>query len=321
MLENAHIIATLLKEKPKPIFLLGAGASVMSGIPLASEFVSQMARWSYARQDGKDPNDPRITRSDWYPWLEQKHHSWFNKDVPLASLFPYAVDNLLRPKQIRKEFWVKALNPDIRPSVGYLRLVELMNLGKINMVLTTNFDECISKARNEINRPHHIDEIKTPSDYIKISSESPFPQLVFLHGDVNNYSDKNVTEEVERMDEELVDKLIPILKDHPLIVIGYRGAEPSIMQHLLINSAERAENYKYGIYWCLRKGETPEHSPEYVQKLNDTIKSNLTFVEIESFDRLFNKVVWSRLEEQKSEFDRERTYYTTSALGTKRITV
>jgi predicted HTH transcriptional regulator len=297
--QSSAIIATLLKENPKPVFLLGAGASVTSGIPLAGEIVSLAARWAYARQSGKDNNDPRITRSDWYPWLLATH-SWFKEDVPQATLFPYAVEHLLQPQKVRKDFWIQILNPDVPISIGYLRLVELMHLKKITNVLTTNFDECIAKARTQTNRPHHIDIIKTPSDYTKISSTPPYPAAIYLHGAVENYTDKNVIEEIDKMDETFIQHLQPLLKDYPLVVIGYRGYEASVMQHLLINNAEKLFNFKNGIYWCIRKGDKPEDATEYVKTLAASIGSNFQFVEIESFDHLFDKVIWSHLEEQKS---------------------
>lgn len=305
--KNAAIIATLLKETPKPIFLLGAGASVTSGIPLAGEVVSKAAKWAYARENGKSPDDPRITRSDWYPWLEQTQ-SWFKKEVPMADLFPYAVENLLKPQKARKEFWVKILNPDVRVSIGYLRLAQLMHVGRIDTVLTTNFDECINKARNEINQPAMIDYVRTPPEYVKITATPGFPVSVFLHGDVNNYSDRNVIEEVQRMDDALVEALVPLLKDHPLVIVGYRGFEPSVMEHLLISNAKRANQYKNGIYWCLRRGERPEDATDYVKALIGEVGSNFEFVEIESFDSLFDKVVWSHLEEKKIKIDYDRSF-------------
>lgn len=297
VIHNSSIVATLLRETPKPVLLLGSGASVTSGIPLAGEMVSKAAKWAYARQNGKDPEDPRITRSDWYPWLMTQ--TWFREDVPLASLFPYAIQNLLQPEKTRKDFWIKILNPDVPISIGYLRLVELMHIQKISNVLTTNFDDCLIKARTEINRPHHIDVIKTPSDYTKISSTPSYPSLIYLHGAVENYTDRNVIEEVQKMDENLVQQLIPILKDYPLIVIGYRGFEASIMQHLLSNNAERAFNFKNGIYWCIRRGEKNSDMTDYVKNLAQQIGPNFQYVEIESFDHLLDKVIWSHLEEQK----------------------
>ncbi|WP_126245882.1 ATP-binding protein [Chitinophaga rhizosphaerae] len=296
-LQSSATIVSLLKETPKPVILLGAGASVTSGIPLASEVVSKAARWAYARQNGKNPDDPRITKSDWYPWLTNQ--TWFKEDAYLADLFPDAVENLLQPQKIRKEFWIKILNPDVPISTGYLRLVELMHLKKISNVLTTNFDDCLPKARNLINRPHHIDIIKSPDDYTKISSNPQYPCLIYLHGAVENYTDKNVIEEVSKMDNNLVENLLPILKDCPLIVIGYRGSEPSVMDHLLINNAEKAFNFKNGIYWCIKKGESPENMSSKVKTLAQTIGSNFQLVEIESFDHLFDKVVGAHLEEKR----------------------
>jgi predicted HTH transcriptional regulator len=297
VVKNASIIASLLKKTPKPIFLLGAGASVTSGIPVTNEIVSKAAKWAYANHFAKDPSDPRITRSDWYPWLKQ-NYTWFKEDVPLSDLYPDAVDSLLQPKTERKKFWVELLNPDIKPSVGYQRLVELMHVKLITTVLTTNFDECIKKAKNENNKPHHIDEVRTPSDYNIISSSPLFPLLVFLHGDVNNYSDRNVMEEISNMDAALVDRIIPLLKDHPLVVVGYRGWEPSIMEHLLINNIERAEGYKNGIYWCVRKGTDIDKSTDYVKNLAAKIKTNFSFVEIEGFDHLFDKVIRSHFDSE-----------------------
>lgn len=167
--------------------------------------------------------------------------------------FQNAVESFLTPQRVRKEFWVKMLNPDVPVSIGYLRLVELFQLDKIGLVLTVNFDNCISKARNEINKPHYIDFIKSPQDYINISANGKYPQVIHLHGSYENYTDKNSEDEVKTLDEDLVDKVIPLLKDYSLIVIGYRGFEESIMKDLLIKNAKKANNYKNGIYWCIIK--------------------------------------------------------------------
>jgi hypothetical protein len=58
-------------------------------------------------------------------------------------------------------------------------------------------------------------------------------QVVYLHGAVEYYRDKNLVQEVQRLDDQLVRRVRPVITDSPLIVIGYRGSEPSIMSHLL----------------------------------------------------------------------------------------
>ncbi|MEZ4901816.1 MAG: hypothetical protein R2822_08685 [Spirosomataceae bacterium] len=72
------------------------------------------------------------------------------------------------------------------------------------------------------------------------------------------------------------------------------------MQHLLLNNIKQAEGYKNGIYWCLRKGEKPEDASPFVKEIIAKIGSDFQFVEIDSFDSLFNRVIWSHLEDQKS---------------------
>ncbi|HEY0847165.1 MAG TPA: hypothetical protein VGE12_17480, partial [Noviherbaspirillum sp.] len=87
---SAPAIASLLKQENKPIFLLGAGASYRSGIPLAGPLVDQIAKWGYCKAENRHFDDPTIMRSDWFRWLER--HSWYRADVSPADLYPMAVE-------------------------------------------------------------------------------------------------------------------------------------------------------------------------------------------------------------------------------------
>ena len=49
---------------PDAIFLLGAGASLKSGIALSGELVEIAARWTYCRRHGRSTEDPTVVRSD-----------------------------------------------------------------------------------------------------------------------------------------------------------------------------------------------------------------------------------------------------------------
>ena len=73
----------LLDEtKPSPVFLLGAGASVKSGVPTAAGFAEMIARWAYLKENGRDERDQNVHRSDWLPWL--KRFAWYNGDQPVG---------------------------------------------------------------------------------------------------------------------------------------------------------------------------------------------------------------------------------------------
>lgn len=277
-------IAGLLSEGRKPIFLLGAGASVSSGVPLAGQLVESMAKFAYCRATARVIDDPTLMRSDWYGWLEQR--PWFRRDAPPADLYPLAVENLLQPSSSRKAFFQTILRKALEPSKGYQRLVNLMAKRSIGTVLTTNFDDLIARSVKSLRAVGHCDEIKTPSDYAMFDTASSVPQVIYLHGSVDHYSDKNLINETQRLDEDLVKLLIPLLRDHPLVIVGYRGAEPSVMRHLLAEQGAACMNFRHGIYWCFRSGSDALAESELLRALQSQIQTNLLLVEIDSFDGL-----------------------------------
>jgi hypothetical protein len=286
---------SVFKGTPDPVLLLGAGTSIKSGIPLGDEIVEKAVRWEYCRSKGLDYEDIRVKRSDWLDWLEG--HAWYLTSS-LADNYPLVTKNLLQPKHNRKQFFLSILNPDVPASPGYERLAEFMFLRFVSTVLTTNFDRVLVDLCRARKRPRHINVIETPSDHTKLSTGPDAPQLAYLHGSVDHYTDKNDLDEIQEMDKALAERLTPILRDHPLIVIGYRGAEPSIMHHLLMGHAERADNYRHGIYWCAHDYRDPKDLHPLVHELADTIGTNFQVVVNQGFDELMEEF-WA-LHERRS---------------------
>lgn len=281
-------IAGLLNDGHKPIFLLGAGASVSSGVPLAGQLVESIAKFAYCKSTARVFDDPTLMRSDWYRWLELR--TWFNPNVSPANLYPTAVEELLQPSFVRKEFFLSILRRSLEPSVGYERLVSLMAKRSLTTVLTTNFDDLIARTVKGARSVGHCVEIKTPSDYSMFDTASGVPQVIYLHGSVDHYTDKNLVNETQRLDDDLVELLRPLLRDHPLVVVGYRGAEPSVMRHLLLEQSVSCKNYRRGIYWCYRKGGDPLADSPLLRELQSQIQTNLQFVEIDGFDGLLTSI-------------------------------
>jgi len=279
---------TVLAGQPSAVLLLGAGASVRSGIPLAGGVVEKAARWAYARDHGRSEDDPRLQRSDWLPWLRKR--SWYDGAKSFAENYPYVMEHLLQPRQARAEFFRRLLNPGVDPSIGYDKLAEFLHVGPIKNILTTNFDAILPQVRVLKRRPHVIDVIQTAADYTKFTTTPLHPQLVYLHGSVDHYTDRNLIDEVQRLDGALVTMLVPLLRDHPLVVVGYRGGEPSVMKHLLLENVDKANQFRHGIFWCKLKSE--ELSP-LVLELAGAIGSNFTVVKIDGFDELFGRDLWN----------------------------
>ena len=279
-------LRSLLMDGLDPVLLIGAGASVTSGIPAAGQTVERVARWAWCKESGRHPDDIAIRRSDYWPWLTGL--PWFRSGAQLADLYPAAIDNLLGVKSDRREFFEKLINPNIPPSRGYTALTQILHQGWISTVLTPNFDECLERARVMHNRPHRLVNIRTPADYVMFNSAPQDPQIIFLHGSVSHYTDKNLTAEVQSLDAELVERLRPLLRDHPIIVVGYRGSEASVMNDLFLSSAG-SSGFLHGVYWCTHRANSAERLSPLVKQLADAIGTNFQLVPIAGFDDLFEK--------------------------------
>lgn len=280
-------LRSLLMDSSEPVLLLGAGASITSGVPAAGKTVEKVARWAWCKENGRHPDDFTIRRSDYWPWLTAQ--PWYRPDLSPADLYPDAIDNLLGVKSDRREFFEKLISPpEVPPSRGYVALTQILHQGWISTVLTTNFDQCLERAAIQQNRPHRLVSISTPADYVMFNSAPHDPQLVFLHGSVKHYTDKNLTDEVQSLDPLLVERLRPLLRDHPVITVGYRGAEPSVMRDLFLAQAE-AGGFLHGVYWCVLENELDSSPSPWVEQLADAIGSNFQLVPIRGFDDLFEK--------------------------------
>lgn len=281
---RSEAIAALLQHEVKPVLLLGAGASFRSGIPLAGMLVDSIARFAFCKAHNRDPDDPTLMLSDWIRWRDSQ--PWFRSDAPLADLYPSAVEYLLQPQSNRKEFFQRILRPNVPPSVGYKRLANLLVRRSIRTVLTTNFDDLVVRTAEATPAVPYIEKILTQSDHAIFRTNPSYPQIVYLHGSVHHYTDRNIVNETQELDHALVRLLHPLLRDYPLVVIGYRGAEPSVMKHLLIEQAEICGRFREGIYWCHLPGVSPTQESPLVAELAATIGNNLVFVEIDGFDEL-----------------------------------
>ncbi len=305
-------IVSLLNEPVKPIFLLGAGASKQSGVKLVAEIVEEAAKWAYCKTSGISVDDPRVTMSDWKKWLTS--FPWYIEDS--NALYPIIIEQLLTPRQYRKDFFLKIVNPNVPASKGYEVMASLMAMGLIDTVLTTNFDNCLHEAKIQIRRPSILDLIKTPTDLQSLFTYTPrYPRVIYLHGSVEHYTDLNLENEVQSLNSDLVNVLKPLFKDRPLVVIGYRGSEPSIMKNLLIDNLAYANNFRQGIFWCLLKRDLVKDGqgkillPPLVQELADKTEGNFKIVLIDGFDELMTKEIQGRLEANKIDLKNNTSSY------------
>jgi hypothetical protein len=225
-IESVRELASILnpENEARPTILLGAGASFSSGVPLADEAVKRIAKRVFSERVlvGKVLPE-QVKTSEWRGWLNQQ--SWFiNDESRLAENFPLAVKHLLQPQSYRQKVLLDLIRPTEDIGAGYRDLAELVLRGLAGTILTTNFDICLPQALHD-RRPHIrlVAEVNRGPDDFREFDIFHRAQVVWLHGKAEQYTDKNLTEEVASLDPKLVSVLFPLLQSTPIIVVGYRG--------------------------------------------------------------------------------------------------
>jgi hypothetical protein len=193
--ELAYLFRT--SRPTRPVLFLGAGASFRSGIPMAGEATKRIARAAYSRLrlgDDEKPSNPKP--SDWMPFLQRQ--PWFVSDpTRFADNFPLAVEHLLHPAEFRREFFTEMIKPPNGINLGYRRLAKLMRRRLCWTVMTTNFDHNIVESLRELRPPiSEVVEInRTADDLVRFDIYNYNRcQVVYLHGAVEYYRDKNLVE-------------------------------------------------------------------------------------------------------------------------------
>jgi hypothetical protein len=226
--------------------LLGAGASVTSGIKAATTLVEEWRREIYHRlcTSPIDPYDSDAARQ----WLSQQFPEWYSAHKEYSSLFEKKFD---LPRQRR--MFVEQQVADKLPGIGYAYLIRLVNEGCFNTIFTTNFDDLINEAFHQFSDVRPL-VCAHDSSISSITVTSKRPKIVKLHGDYLFDDIKSTLRETESLEDNTKKKVIEFARDHGLIVVGYAGHDRSVMdvlQYLL----KQDDYFKHGVYWCARPGD------------------------------------------------------------------
>ena len=257
-----HLILTRNGEVPNFSLLLGSGASLTSGVGTAQEMVEEWRRTLFNRSKGDDT---------YQHWLHKQ--LWYNHEDEYAILFETIYD---QPSQRR--VYIEECVKSAHPSWGYVYLTNLLSNRFFDVVFTTNFDDLINEACYLYSDGLRPIVAAHDSAIQGIRVTSGRPKIVKLHGDFLYDNIKNTLAELETLETNTKRKLNQFAQEYGLVVIGYSGRDRSVMDTLELLLRDE-ENYKQGVYWCLRRGEGRSRRLESLLR-----RDRVYLVEIDGFD-------------------------------------
>jgi NAD-dependent SIR2 family protein deacetylase len=265
---QGHLINILKATKahhPNFTLLLGAGASVSSGVKAACSMIEDWRKCYCDCYRNGEPADEFLKKQTWYKTAEE-----------YSVLFELLYD---QPSQRRE--YIESQIESASPSWGYIYLVNLIRSRVFNTVFTTNFDDLLNEACYSFSqdvRPivcAHDSSIKS----VRITSRRP--KIIKLHGDFLFDNIKNTTRELESLEDNMRDKFKQYAPEAGLIVVGHGGNDRSVMD--TINSLLRSDhNFPHGVYWCVRP------DADVSQKVVNLSRfPRFALVEIHGYDEFF----------------------------------
>jgi tetratricopeptide (TPR) repeat protein len=247
---------------------LGAGASVQSDIPAGSgmirHFINKITNFHGKNFESDEQANNWIKNQEWYQDGVNDYCQLFERCYETEAKRRSYIESIIEKKQ---------------PSIGYIVLANLIRVGYIKTVVTTNFDSLTSIAcSNYTDIFPVVYSLGNFASEMTVSSERP--RILKIHGDFLFSKLKNTAEELMLLDENMKRQVNKLLEEYDgIIVIGYSGNDNSVMSIF-----EEIKNGKT-IYWC-------DLSLDYIsERARNLLKTkNGMFVKIAGFDELMQVI-------------------------------
>jgi hypothetical protein len=267
---------------PPPMWLLGAGASVTSGVPAARDLIHELLKEAYPRskraglKGTKAEIDLRLRK-----WA-QKNLPWFKPNHPRLSEYAQVMANVEKVTTARNAF-LKSKLKTAQLSPGYRSLGKLIRKGVVRTLWTTNFDSLIERCAVGLAEP--LELINSRDQFQLLDPSATVRRLIRLHGDFWHGDLVNTPEEFRTMSEVRYEALLRLLISNSLVVVGYGGQDRELMTALTRAACENSLGRD--LFWCVRKFDVPVPP---VKRLLKAYGRRGYLVRIEGFDQLMAQI-------------------------------
>lgn len=257
------------------VFLLGAGASVSSGIPAAARLAKNWLEDLHFQ-------DPSAADVPFDKWLAAGRHGIQDLDPNnLAASYPAIYDRRFSTNPDHGYAALTKVMSNAEPGLGYSVLATMLATQRHNTVITTNFDNLIERAL--LYYTNH-----TPLTCTHETTAGAFsrgvsrPLIVKCHRDLllDPHSGQDGTKSLNDKYGAAIRSLLP---GKVLIVVGYGGNDGSLMDFFEKLDEDHCSR---AVYWCYWKPDGPPtgRAAAWIAKRRGAI------VPIDGFDELFYAV-------------------------------
>ncbi|WP_339832204.1 SIR2 family protein [Paenibacillus sp. FSL R7-0272] len=237
-----------LNKKSPFFFMVGAGISYPSA-PLARDIITHCKEHAlkYNRAHAMSESTVQDAYSDWF--------------------------ELAYPNRFQRQNYIKSILHNQPINLANIKLAHLLSQKVVtNMVITTNFDDFLSRSLNMFGIQHIVSD--HPHTVEKIDSENNEIQIVHIHGTYWFYDCCNLSGEIiERAERQLnTNRTMSFFIDSLLyrripIVIGYSGWEKDVFMQALERRLESP--LPFNLYWFCYSENDIESLPRWLRENSD----------------------------------------------------
>ena len=254
-----ELISSIISNENNYCFILGAGASVESGIPLGTTLENRWMKYLTGQEDDLD-GTPKIlvnylsnikSRKTKQKYKQILKIWELNNCTYMPSKYYFDISDIRfnNDRQLSDKYF-QHLMADKEPSIGYYLFSKILSEGdRNNIVITTNFDNLISKSINLISSRDHV-VLDDEKSILHFHFDYSRPTVIKIHRGLFN-TPINSKKDARHLKEEWKELLNKVFEQCIPIVIGYGGGDSSLMDFLTKCTLKKS------IYWCY-VGDLPD---------------------------------------------------------------
>lgn len=276
-------------------FLLGAGASISSGIQSAYDCIWEWKKDIYL---SKNVNASEFFKNYKEEAVRESIQKWLDNQGEYPELnsdeeYSFFAEKAYQIAEDRRKYFL-GLIENKEPYIGYKLLCLLAKGGIAKSIWTTNFDGLMVRAAHQ----NSLTPIEINLDNVerlkRTASNKELPTIA-LHGDYKFSSLKNTEKELDSQEEAFKEHLANYHIDKNIIVIGYSGRDKSLMDALKYAFKKDGAGR---LYWCGYGDTIPLEVSELLREVRKSGRE-AHFISTDGFDKTILHLAKSAYEDNK----------------------